>query len=389
MIRRKATLFRLYPTPDQVSQMTQISGACRFVYNLALEQRREWYRPGRRFTFASQCRELTQLRAEVDWLRAAPIHPLQQALRDLERAYRNWWAGHGRAPRPRKKGAADSFRFPDPASLKVERTGQSSGRIKLPKLGWVRCANGTGAPCRVASATSPSRAAPVSGLPPSSASRTLPNRPRPRCRLSFDMGIAVFAALSDGGSIAPGNYGKKALRALRTAQRSLSRKRQGSSNRRKAVRRVARVQQRVATARKDFLHKHSTAIAKSHGTVVVEALSVRSMSASAAGTSAAPGRNVRQKSGLNRAILDQGWRTFRIMLGYKLAERGGRLIEVPAAYTSQTCAAFGVIDVASRRDQAHFVCAACGHQADADANAAINILRRGDSALKPVEGHRI
>ena len=138
MIRRKATLFRLYPTPDQVSQMTQISGACRFVYNLALEQRREWYRPGRRFTFASQCRELTQLRAEVDWLRAAPIHPLQQALRDLERAYRNWWAGHGRAPRPRKKGAADSFRFPDPVSLKVERTGHSSGRIKLPKLGWVK-----------------------------------------------------------------------------------------------------------------------------------------------------------------------------------------------------------------------------------------------------------
>jgi putative transposase len=138
MIRRKATVLRLYPTPDQVSQMAQISGACRFVYNLALEQRREWHRPGRRFTFASQCRELTQLRAEVDWLRAAPIHPLQQALRDLERAYRNWWAGRARTPRPRKKGAADSFRFPDPVSLKVERTGQSSGRIKLPKLGWVK-----------------------------------------------------------------------------------------------------------------------------------------------------------------------------------------------------------------------------------------------------------
>ena len=111
MIRRKATLFRLYPTPDQVSQMAQISGACRFVYNLALEQRREWYRPGRRFTFASQCRELTQLRAEVDWLRAAPIHPLQQALRDLERAYRNWWAAMGeRRDRARRaQPAASAF----------------------------------------------------------------------------------------------------------------------------------------------------------------------------------------------------------------------------------------------------------------------------------------
>lgn len=390
MIRRKATVFRLYPTPDQVSQMAQISGACRFVYNLALEQRREWYRPGRRFTFASQCRELTQLRAEVDWLRAAPIHPLQQALRDLERAYRNWWAGHGRAPRPRKKGAADSFRFPDPVSLKVERTGQSSGRIKLPKLGWVKVRerNWRTLPGSICNITISRRAGQWFAAVQCEQDVAEP-APSALPPVGIDMGIAVFAALSDGGRIAPGNYGKKALRALRTAQRSLSRKRQGSSNRRKAVRRVARVQQRVANARKDFLHKHSTAIAKSHGTVVVEALSVRSMSASAAGTSAAPGRNVRQKSGLNRAILDQGWRTFRIMLGYKLAERGGRLIEVPAAYTSQTCAACGVIDVASRRDQAHFVCAACGHQADADANAAINILRRGDSALKPVEGHRI
>ena len=201
------------------------------------------------------------------------------------------------------------------------------------------------------------------------------------------MGIASFATLSDGTSIAPANHGKKALRALCRAQRSLSRKKRGSRNRRKAIRRVARLQQRVANARKDFLHKTSTAIAKSHGTVVVEALPVRNMSASAKGTAEAPGRNVRAKAGLNRAILDQGWRGFRIMLGYKLADRGGRLIEVPAAYTSQTCAACGVIDARSRRDQAHFACVACDHTAHADTNAAINILRRGDSALKPV-GHR-
>lgn len=390
MIQRKAALFRLYPTPDQASSMTQIAGSCRFVYNLALEQRRDWYRPGRRFTFASQCRELTQLRAEVDWLRVAPIHPLQQALRDLERAYRNWWSGHARAPTPRKKGTGDSFRFPDPVSLKVVRTGKSSGRIKLPKLGWVKVRekNWRTMPGSICNITISRRAgqwfaavqceeeiadpAP-SALPP----------------VGIDMGVAVFASLSDGSSIAPGNYGKTALRALRRAQRSLSRKRRGSINRRKAIRRVARVQQRVANARKDFLHKHSTAIAKNHGTVVVEALPVRSMSASAAGTAAAPGRSVRQKSGLNRAILDQGWRTFRIMLAYKLVQRGGRLIEVPAAYTSQTCAACSVVDAASRRDQSHFVCVACGHKANADTNAAINILRRGDSALKPVEGHRL
>ena len=137
MIERKAALFRLSPTADQAAQMAQIAGACRFVYNLGLEQRRDWYRSGRKFTFANQCRELTQCRAAEDWLRAVPVHPLQQALRDLDRAYRNWWEGRARAPRPRRKGINDSFRFPDPVSLAVERTGKSSGRIKLPKLGWV------------------------------------------------------------------------------------------------------------------------------------------------------------------------------------------------------------------------------------------------------------
>lgn len=389
MIERKAVLFRLYPTPEQASQMAQIAGACRLVYNLGLEQRRDWYRPGRKFTFASQCRELTQLRAEEDWLRAVPVHPLQQALRDLDRAYRNWWEGRTRAPTPRRKGIKDSFRFPDPVSLAVERTGKSSGRIKLPKLGWIslREHNWREMPGKICNVTISRRAGQWFAAVQCEREVAEPD-PSALPAVGIDMGIAAFATLSDGSSIAPANHGKKALRALRRAQRSLSRKKRGSRNRRKAIRRVARLQRRVANARKDFLHKTSSTIAKSHGAVVVEALPVRNMSASAKGTAEAPGRNVRQKAGLNRAILDQGWRGFRIMLGYKLADRGGRLIEVPAAYTSQTCAACGVIDARSRRDQSHFACVACGHEAHADINAAINILRRGDSALKPVEGHR-
>ena len=140
--------------------------------------------------------------------------------------------------------------------------------------------------------------------------------------VGIDRGITVFAALTDGTAIAPVNHGKKALRALRKAQRNLSRKKRGSSNRRKAVRRVAKIQMRVVNARKNFLHEQTTTIANNHGTVVVEALKVRNMSASAKGTVAEPGKNVRQKTGLNRAILDQGWGGFRIMLAYKLADRG-------------------------------------------------------------------
>ena len=393
MIERKAALFRLYPTPEQEMQMAQIAGACRFVYNLALEQRRDWWRQykaatGLNIGFASQCRELTALRAEVNWLKAAPAHTLQQALRDLDRAYQNLFAGRAAYPTPRKKGANDSFRFPDPGSLIVERTGKSSGRIKLPKLGWVRLRGWYGLPGDICTITVSRRAgqwfaaiqwerevveAPVSMSPP----------------VGIDMGVAVFAALSDGSNIAPVNHGKKALQALRKAQRALARKKRGSANRRKAVRRVARIQQRVANARKDFLHKKSSTIAQNHGVVVVEALQVRNMSASAKGTADEPGRKVRQKAGLNRAILDQGWSMFRTMLAYKLADRGGKLIEVPAAYTSQTCPCCGHLDAANRQSQATFVCVRCGHTANADTNAAINILRRADSALKPVEGHRV
>src|SRR6516165_12353788 len=137
-----------------------------------------------------------------------------------------------------QEGAADSFRFPDPVSLKVERTGQSSGRIKLPKLGWVKVRerNWRTLPGSICNITISRRAGQWFAAVQCEQDVAEP-APSALPPVGIDMGIAVFAALSDGGRIAPGNYGKKALRALRTAQRSLSRKRQGSSNRRKAVRR--------------------------------------------------------------------------------------------------------------------------------------------------------
>jgi len=387
MVIRKATTYRLYPTPEQAQQMAQIAGSCRYVFNLALDQRRIFGRAGRTISFAGQCREVTMLRAEVDWLKAAPVHTLQQALKDLDRAYQNWWAGRAGHPTPRKKGLNDRFRFPDPVSIKVERTGNSSGRIKLPKLGWVRLRGWYAIPGTICNATVSRRAGQwhVAVQWQREAAEPVPST---LPAVGIDRGVAVFAAMSNGVNIAPVNHGKKALRALRKAQRNLSRKKRGSSNRRKAIRRVAKIHLRVANARKNFLHEQTTTIANNHGTVVVEALKVRNMSASAKGTAAAPGKMVRQKAGLNRAILDQGWGGFRIMLSYKLADRGGRLIEVPAAYTSQTCAECGVVDARSRQDQARFVCTGCGHEANADTNAAIIILRRADCALKPVEGHR-
>lgn len=378
MIVRRAHVYRLTPTPEQAHRLTRWVGAVRFVYNLALEQRRVFWRPGRKFDFHSQGKEVTALRGEVDWLRDVPADALRTALRDLDKAYSNWWSGRAAAPSPHKRGVHDSMRFREPG-LTVTRLSRHLGEIKLAKIGrirlrWDRPLNG-----KLRNVTVSHRAGQWFAAcqyeyevaePPAS---VLPV-------VGIDRGVTVFAALSDGSFVQPTNHGKAALRAIARAQRNLARKKKGSNRRRKQVQRVARLHLRVANARKDFLHKTSTTIAKNHGTVVLEKLSVKNMTGSARGTAEEPGKNVRAKAGLNRAILDQGWGAFRVMLAYKLAIRGGSLVEVDPRYTSQTCAACGDIN-SSSRDGIRFLCVGCGHGDHADTNAAINIARLGAREL--------
>ena len=133
--------------------------------------------------------------------------------------------------------------------------------------------------------------------------------------------------------------------------------------------------------RSDFLHKLSTDICKNHAKVYVEGLNIKGMSSSARGTIEEPGRNIRAKSGLNKSILDQGWHEFQRQLGYKLSWKGGELVEVDYRYTSQTCSSCGYTSRENRRSQAVFKCLACGHEENADVNAAKNILTVGQTGM--------
>src|SRR6059058_2292100 len=126
MLLRKAHVYRLYPTPEQATTLGRWVGAVRATFNCALAQRRDFWRPGRSFTFAGQCREVTALRGEFDWLRDVPVHPLQQAVKDLQRAFEAWWKALAAwkalppplkaettrpgPPTPRKRGFNDSMR---------------------------------------------------------------------------------------------------------------------------------------------------------------------------------------------------------------------------------------------------------------------------------------
>jgi putative transposase len=199
--------------------------------------------------------------------------------------------------------------------------------------------------------------------------------------VGIDMGIARFVTLSDGSFYPPLNSFKRHETALRKAQQTMSRKVKFSSNWKKAKARVQRIHARIGNARRDYLHKCSTTISQNHAMVCIEDLQVRNMSKSAAGTTESPGRKVRAKSGLNKAILDQGWAEFRRQLDYKLAWNGGHLIAVPPQNTSRTCPCCGHVSAANRQTQAKFECVECGFEENADVVGAINILRAGHARL--------
>lgn len=195
------------------------------------------------------------------------------------------------------------------------------------------------------------------------------------------MGITRFATLSDGSFIEPLNTFRKHEQRLARYQRAMSRKTKFSNNWKKAKAKVQKLHTRIANVRRDFLHKTSTTISQNHAIVCLEDLQVRNMSKSAAGSSEAPGKNVRAKSGLNKSIFDQGWFEFRRQLEYKQAWRGGDVVAVPPRNTSRTCPCCGHVSAENRQTQARFVCVECGYENNADLVGAINVLAAGHAVL--------
>ena len=185
-----------------------------------------------------------------------------------------------------------------------------------------------------------------------------------------------MVADSQGNKVKPLALSRE-LSKLRLRAKQLSRKKKGSNNWEKAKHKLAKINLRIANKRKDFLHKLSLQYAENQGIVVVEDLKIKNMTKSPKGTRELPGKNIKQKSGLNRSIIKQGWGIFFELLNYKLKERGGRLIKVDPKHTSQTCNDCGHVSKENRYSQSKFACTVCGYTANADTNAAKNILVRG------------
>jgi putative transposase len=315
------------------------------------------------------------------WLKDAPSQALQHALKDLEKAYKNFFAKRADFPRFKRKGNGDSFRYPDPKQIKLD---QSNSRIFLPKLGWIRYHNSRDVLGELRNVTVSSKggkwfvsiqtlrqaqgiAQREVAIVPSTATTAI----------GVDLGIARFATFSDGTYIEPRNSFKTKAAKLAKYQRRMAHKQKFSNNWKKAKAKVQKIHIQIANARRDFLHKATTTLSQNHALVFIEDLQVGNMSKSAAGTAENPGKNVAQKSGLNKAILDQGWGEFRRQLDYKLAWKGGMLFAVPPHYTSQECPECHHVAADNRQTQAQFVCVQCHYENNADHVGAINVLERG------------
>lgn len=406
----KAYKYRLKPTDMQIGLLYRMVGCGRVVFNRSLESlleiasrelgfagsRKELYGvlntlpPRDRIALARAFpssaalnKRLTQWKKTpaLSFLTEAYTDNLQQRQRDLrDRAIKDWCSGKRGFPkfRTRKLAHHSTLRFVNfPKYCRLE------GRhFKLPNgLGLVRYY----------------KSQPVHGQP-RSCTVTLdacgnwsvsvlcevviePAR-RGTGAVGIDMGIAKNMTLSNGVAY----EGVKSFAACRDKvakeQRKLSRKVRGSSNWKKQKLKVARAYKRTADMRYDYQQKKTTEISNTHAMVAVEALKVANMSRSTKGTVENPGSKVRQKSGLNRSILDEGWGDIRRQLEYKMARNGGLFIAVPPHHTSQTCPACHHVDAENRKTQDSFTCVHCGFSENADVVAAINVLARGMETLK-------
>jgi putative transposase len=397
--------YRMYPTAAHETVLLEHCAHARYVWNLAwnlhqfgqletygkasrrvdrdgrehIHQKRRPMRPlpG----YVEQARMLTDARAEYDWLAAGSVVVQQQALRDFGQAMRNFYAGtHGR-PRPRKRYEDEGFRIVSVTSQDVRHLNRRWGQVRVPKVGWVRFRWSRTAPGSRSYRVTLDRSG---RWHVAFAARPDPvPAPGTGEAVGVDRGVVITAALSTGEKLHCPGLTKRERARLRKAERRKARAPKGSLEQQAERARIARLRAREADRRKDWCEKTSTGLARRFDLIRFEDLRVKTMTRSAHGTAENPGRNVRQKAGLNRAILAQGW---GLLVRRTQDKAPGRVEKVKAAYTSLRCSACGWIDKNSRHSQAGFCCVHCGFTCNADHNAAINIAagpRRRDTVECP------
>ncbi|WP_335799902.1 transposase [Gallibacterium anatis] len=369
---RKAFKFEIMPNGSQIRRIKQFCGCSRFVFNRALAWQNEQYEQDNsfKFSYTKIANLLPQWKKELVWLKECHSQVLQQSLKDLESAFKNFFQKRADFPKFKKKGVKESFRFPQGCKLE-----QNNNRIWLPKIGWVRYRNSREVIGEIKNVTVSQKCGRFFVSIQTEFEYQIPIHNGGE--IGIDMGVARFATLSNGEFFEPLNAFKTYKGKLAKLQKRLKNKVKFSQNWQKLKAKIAKLHHKIANCRKDFLHKISTQISKNHAMIYIEDLQVANMSKSAKGTAEQHGKNVAAKSGLNRAILDQSWFEFRRQLDYKTQWQGGFLVAVPPQNSSRTCPCCGHVAKENRQTQANFECVECGYTENADVVGALNVLTRG------------
>jgi len=389
--------YLLQPTAGQRAALVHLLGTQCELYNAALQERRgAWSWERRRITLFDQYAEVKDLRAVRPEVLAYGVTVCRGTLKRLDRAFSAFYrrCRQGQKPGyPRFKSVRrfDSVQWEDTKgwSLKTEQR-----RLYLQGIGHVKVRLHR----------------PLRGTPKAITVRRegrrwfvsvhcvdVPASPLPETgrEVGIDLGVQWAVATSDGQLVAPGRHTRRSAERLALAQRELATKSRGSGHRARAAAQVGSIHRKVANQRKDFVHQLSRSLVNSFDLIVHENLKItnlvrrpRPRKDEASGTYLPNG--AKAKGGLNRSIHDAGWGQFLSFCAYKAEEAGRQMIGVNPHYTSQRCSSCGHVDAANRCSQAVFRCLACGHEAQADVNAALNILGAGRAlrGLLPVKASR-
>ena len=378
---RKTFKEKLRPTLAQEAALGVVLWRCRTLYNTALEQRSTLYRQrGIAISRFTQEAELKDLRAALPEYAAIHSHILQDVLARLDKTYQAFFrrVQNGEKPGfPRFHGKDRYHSF----TYKEYGNGAhlENGYLVLSKIGriaihWSRPLEGTPKTVTVSQE--------ADGWYVAVSCAEVPAQPLPQTgrETGIDVGLKVFLITADGDAVENPRHYRRAERYLVKCARRVCKRVKGSHRRRKAVRVLAKAHQHVRRQRADFHHKTALALVRGYDVLYVEAIQPSNLSRRPAPKQDEKGHYERngaaQKAGLNKSILDAGWRQFLSILAYKAACAGKRVEAVNPAYTSQDCSGCGERISISLSVRTH-VCTHCGLILDRDENAAKNILWRG------------
>lgn len=366
----RAYKFRLYPTMEQQILINKTFGCCRYVYNHYLDKSiKDYESSGKSNTYNENNRDLTKLKKETDWLREVDSWALQNSLRDLDTAYKNFFRRVKKGQKPgfpkfkRKACFAQSYRTTK-SNPTTDNISVRNEKIKLPKLGLVKFKQDREIKGRIVNATISRNSSGKYFVSLCCLDSEVEYLMPTNSTIGIDVGLKEFAVFSDGTVISNPKYLRKSEKRLKRLQRRFSKKQKGGKNQLKARLKLARQHEKVSNQRKDFLHKISTDIVKNHDIICCEDLNVKGMM---------------KNHKMSKSTADVSWSEFYRQLTYKSDWYGRQFIQINRFYpSSQLCHVCGyrnkdVKDLKIRE----WTCPTCKTHHDRDENAAKNIEAEG------------